>query len=86
MARIASVPATQTPDPAVQTQSRWLIRPAQVRTLFWLSAKLRLRGYTRSWQQTVGLVVLLVFLVPLAVAVGSRILAWLHLPRSRLRG
>ena len=70
MARIASVPATQTPDPAVQTQSRWLIRPAQVRTLFWLSAKLRLRGYTRSWQQTVGLVVLLVFLVPLAVAVG----------------
>jgi ABC-2 type transport system permease protein len=54
----------------VRAQSRWLIRPAQVRTLFWLSAKLRLRGYTRSWQQTVGLVVLLVFLVPLAVAVG----------------
>jgi ABC-2 type transport system permease protein len=47
-----------------------MIRPAQVRALFWLSAKLRLRGYTRSWQQTVGLVVLLVFLVPLAVAVG----------------
>jgi ABC-2 type transport system permease protein len=47
-----------------------MIRPAQVRTLFWLSAKLRLRSYTRSWQQTVGLVVLLVFLVPLAVAVG----------------
>ena len=70
MARIASVPATQTPDPAVQAQSRWLIRPAQVRALFWLSAKLRLRAYTRSWQQTVGLVVLLVFLVPLAVAVG----------------
>jgi ABC-2 type transport system permease protein len=54
----------------VRAQSRWLIRPAQVRTLFWLSAKLRLRGYTRNWQQTVGLVVLLVFLVPLAVAVG----------------
>src|SRR6185437_2145823 len=47
-----------------------MIRPAQVRALFWLSAKLRLRSYTRSWQQTVGLVVLLVFLVPLAVAVG----------------
>jgi len=47
-----------------------MIRPAQVSALFWLSAKLRLRGYTRSWQQTVGLVVLLVFLVPLAVAVG----------------
>jgi ABC-2 type transport system permease protein len=70
VARIASVPATQTPDPAVRAQSRWLIRPAQVRALFWLSAKLRLRGYTRNWQQTVGLVVLLVFLVPLAVAVG----------------
>ncbi|HEX3271216.1 MAG TPA: hypothetical protein VHR15_11250 [Ktedonobacterales bacterium] len=70
MARIASVPAAQTPDPAVRAQSRWMIRPAQVRALFWLSAKLRLRGYTRSWQQTVGLVVLLVFLVPLAVAVG----------------
>ncbi len=70
MARIAAVPAIQTPDPAVQTQSRWLIRPAQVRALFWLSAKLRLRGYTRNWRQTVGLVVLLVFLVPLAVAVG----------------
>jgi ABC-2 type transport system permease protein len=54
----------------VRAQSRWLIRPAQVRALFWLSAKLRLRGYTRSWQQTVGLVVLLVFLVPLAIAVG----------------
>jgi ABC-2 type transport system permease protein len=54
----------------VRAQSRWLIRPAQVRTLFWLSAKLRLRGYTRNWQQTVGLVVLLVFLIPLAVAVG----------------
>jgi ABC-2 type transport system permease protein len=70
VARIASVPAVQTPDPAVRAQSRWLIRPAQVRTLFWLSAKLRLRGYTRNWQQTVGLVVLLVFLIPLAVAVG----------------
>jgi ABC-2 type transport system permease protein len=54
----------------LRSQSRWLIRPAQVRSLFWLSAKLRLRGYTRSWQQTVGLVVLLVFLVPLAAAVG----------------
>jgi ABC-2 type transport system permease protein len=54
----------------VRAQSRWLIRPAQVRTLFWLSAKLRLRGYTRSWQQTVGLVALLVFLVPSAAAAG----------------
>jgi ABC-2 type transport system permease protein len=70
VARIASVAASQTRDPATRAQSRWLIRPAQVRALFWLSAKLRLRGYTRNWQQTVGLVVLLVFLVPLAVATG----------------
>jgi ABC-2 type transport system permease protein len=41
-----------------------------VRALFWLSARLRLRGYTRNWQQTVGLVVLLALLVPLAIAAG----------------
>jgi ABC-2 type transport system permease protein len=46
------------------------MRLAQVRALFWLSAKLRLRGYTRNWQQTVGLVALLVILLPLAAAVG----------------
>jgi ABC-2 type transport system permease protein len=73
VARIASAASQErraSRPETLRSQSRWLIRPAQVRALFWLSAKLRLRGYTRSWQQTVGLVVLLVFLVPLAVAVG----------------
>jgi ABC-2 type transport system permease protein len=50
-----------------------------VRALFWLSAKLRLRSYTRNWQQTVGLVVLLVVLLPLAAAVGFA--SWLGYTR-----
>jgi ABC-2 type transport system permease protein len=70
VARIASAAPAQSPSRPVRAQSRWLIRPAQVRALFWLSAKLRLRGYTRNWQQAVGLIVLLVILLPLAVAAG----------------
>jgi ABC-2 type transport system permease protein len=54
----------------VRAQSRWLIRPSQVRALFWLSAKLRLRGYARNWQQTAGAIALLVFLLPLAAVAG----------------
>jgi ABC-2 type transport system permease protein len=75
VARIASTAASERRTPATQTGGRWRIRPAQVRALFWLSAKLRLRMYTRNWQQAVGLVVLLLILVP--VAAGFGVATWL---------
>ena len=46
------------------------IRPAHVRALLWLRWKLTLRGYTRSWQRIVGLVVSLLFIVPFAIGVA----------------
>jgi len=44
-------------------------RVGHIRTLLWLAWKLRLRGYTRSWQQALGLAVML-FLVILPAGAG----------------
>ncbi len=69
MAGIASTPAASTPT----GRPSYAINPAHVRTLLWLRWKLTLRGYTRSWQRLVGLVIALLFIVPASfvIAAGS---------------
>lgn len=59
-------PASRTPS----WRANFAIRPARVRTLLWLRWRLTVRGYTRSWQRIVGLVLALLFIVPLAFAVA----------------
>ena len=66
MAGIAAAPETPTPD----GRPSYAINPAHVRTLLWLRWKLTLRGYTRSWQRIVGLVVSILFIVPASVVVA----------------
>ena len=69
MARIASSavsPTSQQPHPTGLRAASFAIHPAHVRTLLWLRFKLTLRRYTRGWQQLVGLIFGLLFLIPTA--------------------
>ena len=79
MARIAVAPANATP---ALTRPSYAIRPSHVRALLWLRLKLTLRGYARSWQRIVGLVVLLIFALPLVAGMAAgTALAYIGLPR-----
>ncbi|HKB46150.1 MAG TPA: hypothetical protein VKC57_00530, partial [Ktedonobacterales bacterium] len=69
ISRMASSAAASRPKPMHPTGLRaasFAISPAHVRTLLWLRFKLTLRRYTRSWQQIVGLLFGLLFLIPVA--------------------
>lgn len=66
MAGIATTPQNSGPD----GRPSYAINPAHVRTLLWLRWKLTLRGYTRSWQRIVGLVVSILVIVPVSIGVA----------------
>ncbi len=80
MAGILSTPSV---EPARST-SRPNRGVSHVRTLLWLAWTLRLRGYTRSWQQALGLgVSLLFFILPIGVLLGFGTAAgYVLLPRE----
>jgi hypothetical protein len=66
---------------AAPGRSSYALNWKHVRTLLWLRWKLTLRGYTRNWQQIVGLVFLLLFLVPFAAGLGvATALGYIFLP------
>jgi ABC-2 type transport system permease protein len=52
-------------------RTRLGFRLAHVRTLLWLAWKLRVRGFTRNWQQIVGVAVAAVFLAPFIIGVSA---------------
>ncbi|MFI5272579.1 MAG: hypothetical protein ACHQ4H_06040 [Ktedonobacterales bacterium] len=83
MAGIAArPPGAGVANPPPAGRPSYAVRPSHVRTLLWLRLKLTLRGYARSWQRVVGLVVALVFLVPLAGGIAFvTAAAYLGLPR-----
>ncbi len=62
----SSAAASRPAHPAGLRAASFAISPAHVRTLLWLRFKLTLRRYTRSWQQIVGLLFGLLFLIPVA--------------------
>jgi ABC-2 type transport system permease protein len=69
------------PEAAAPGRSSYALNWKHVRTLLWLRWKLTLRGYTRNWQQIVGLVFLLLFLVPSATGFGvATALGYIFLP------
>jgi ABC-2 type transport system permease protein len=82
MAGVATSPASPPSAPASARPS-YAIRLSHVRTLLWLRLKLTLRGYARSWQRMLGLVVLLVFVLPFAGGFAfATALAYRDLPRA----
>ncbi len=84
MAGIVSNPAASSPAEARVGPGR---RIGHIRTLLWLAWKLRLRGYTRSWQQALGLAAaLLFFILPLGTGLGVlTALGYVNLPSDSAR-
>jgi ABC-2 type transport system permease protein len=64
-------PAADAPAVIRAHRTRLAFRLAHVRTLLWLAWKLRVRGFTRNWQQIVGVAVGAVFVAPFIIGVSA---------------